>query len=251
MTKKPYLSVVIPSFNEDHNIKRKTVETAYQYLCSQDYSFEIVLSDDGSTDSTLKHLKSLSTAHPEIKLVENPHRGKGPTVTSGMLAATGEWRLFSDFDFSTPIEEIEKLLKYTDQYEVIIGSRELAESKRDQEPFYRHLMGKGFNFLVKILAIPGINDTQCGFKLLSAKASQFLLPKLYIYGLDQSINDAFTGAADVELLYLARKFRYQIKEVPIHWQHYATNRVNPLKDSYRMFKDILRIRIADLQHRYD
>jgi hypothetical protein len=168
-----------------------------------------------------------------------------------MLAATGEWRLFTDFDQSTPLAEIEKLFQFTDQgYDVVIGSREIEGAVRDKEPFHRHIMGKGFNFLVQSLAVPGIYDTQCGFKLFSAAATKEIFGKLYVYGRQKERQDAFTGAFDVEALFLANKLTFKIKEVPIFWQHNETDRVNPIKDSIRMLADIIKVRIADAKGVY-
>jgi len=120
--------------------------------------------------------------------------------------------LFTDFDQSTPLSESEKLLNFCNKYDVVIGSREIAGALRDKEPIHRHLMGKVFNLVVQTLAISGIQDTQCGFKLFSAQAAEFIFPKLYIYGLNQERRDAFTGAFDVEALYLAKNNGYSIKE---------------------------------------
>lgn len=245
-----YLSVVIPSYNEMTNLKRSVLPKIIEYLSQQDFQWEVILSDDGSQDGTQQKLEEFACQHQSVKVLANPHKGKGPTVKAGMLAAQGQWRLFTDFDQSTPLNEVEKLLKFTSQADVIIGSREVPGALRDKEPFHRHLMGRGFNFLVRALAVPKIYDTQCGFKLFSAEATEKLFNSLYIYGGDQERSDAFTGAFDVELLYLARKHQFKIKEVPILWQHYHSDRVSPIKDSLRMLKDIIRIRIADLFGKY-
>lgn len=246
----PFLSVIIPSYNEQPNLDRGVLAEVMAYLQRQPYSWELILSDDGSTDGTVTSLQHFAKQHPAVTVLTNAHAGKGPTVTAGMLAARGQWRLFTDFDQSTPIQEVEKLLQYTDQYQVIFGSREIAGARRDKEPSYRHLMGRAFNLLVQIMAIHGVSDTQCGFKMFSAQATQTLFPKLYIYGPSNKQADAFTGAFDVELLFLARKSGFKLKEVPIFWHHYATTRVNPIKDSLRMFVDILRIRWARITGKY-
>jgi glycosyltransferase involved in cell wall biosynthesis len=249
--KQPYLSVIIPSYNELKNIKRGVLEEVSEYLNKQEYSWEVILSDDGSTDGTVPALKKFAKKHPGFEVLENTHAGKGPTVQSGLLAAKGEWRLFTDFDQSTPISEIEKLLHYTKRgYEVIIGSREIIGSKRDQEPWYRHFMGRGFNFLVQVLAIPGILDTQCGFKLFSARATEALFSNLVVYGRKKERADAFTGAFDVEALFLANKYGFRIRETPISWYHHETDRVSPVKDSIRMLIDIIKIRVAEAKGRY-
>ncbi len=209
------------------------------------------MSDDGSTDGTLEKLEEFAKHNPGVRVISNIHAGKAPTVKAGMLAARGEWRLFTDFDQSTPLSEVEKLLSYVPEgYSVIIGSREIAGALRDKEPFHRHLMGKSFNLVVQLLAVPGVRDTQCGFKLFSAEATEKLFNQLVVYGSTEIRKDAFTGAFDVELLYLALKNSYKIKEVPIHWAYNETVRVSPLRDSLRMFRDIVRIRLASFLGKY-
>ena len=246
----PYLSVVIPSYNEKRNLERTVLDEVIEYLKKQSYQWEVILTDDGSTDGTVALLEAFAKPHDNVTVLKNIHAGKAPTVTAGMLAAKGQWRLFTDFDQSTPIQEVEKLFKFIDSYDVIIGSREMIGSERDKEPFYRHLMGRGFNLLVQILAIPGILDTQCGFKLFSAAATTELFSKLTVYGEQKERSDAFTGAFDVELLFLAKQFGYKIREVPILWKHNFTDRVSPVKDSLRMLRDIIHIRVAAFRGQY-
>jgi glycosyltransferase involved in cell wall biosynthesis len=221
-----------------------------EYLEKQTFEWEVILSDDGSTDGTIEQLKAFAKKHDRVRVLTNPHAGKGPTVTAGMLAARGQWRLFTDFDQSTPIAQLEKLLPFTLSHQVIFGSREIAGARRDKEPFYRHLMGRGFNFVVRTLAVHGVSDTQCGFKLFSADAAKTLFPKLIVYAGGKKRRDAFTGAFDVELLFLARKCGFKLKEVPIIWQHHRTDRVSPVKDSVRMLIDIFKIRWAGLTGKY-
>lgn len=247
---KPFLSVVIPSYNELKNIKRNVLDQVIAYLNKQNYEWEVLLSDDGSTDGTTEKLHEFAKQNKRIKVVENIHAGKGPTVQSGMLKANGEWILFTDFDQSTPLSEIEKLLAFQKTHQVIIGSREITGARRDKEPLHRHIMGKGFNILVQTLAIPGIYDTQCGFKLFRRDACQEIFSKLVVYGRSKERQDAFTGAFDVEALFLARKNGYKIQEVPIVWHHNETDRVSPIKDSLRMLTDIIKVRIADFSGKY-
>lgn len=247
---KPYLSVILPSYNEMKNIRRGALEEVYQFLQDYERPWELVFSDDGSSDGTIEELQKMAQKDNRIKVVLNQHKGKGPTVKSGMLQASGNWRLFTDFDQSTPLREVRKLLKYTTEYKVIFGSREITGAKREKEPFYRHLMGRGFNFIVQLLAVPGVQDSQCGFKLFSEEATELLFRNLYIYSGQNERQDAFTGAFDVELLYLAKKYGFAMKEVPILWKHFQTNRVSPIRDSVLMFADILRIKMADLSGKY-
>lgn len=246
----PYLSVIIPSYNEKRNLGRGVLDEVFNFLEAQDFTWEVILSDDGSSDGTVSQLNDYAAKHKDVTVLKNIHAGKAPTVRAGMLAAKGQWRLFTDFDQSTPLSEVKKLLRVASHgNDIVIGSREVPGAKRDKEPFYRHLMGRGFNLLVRFLAVPGIYDTQCGFKLFSSDATQ-LFNELVVYGTQEKRKDAFTGAFDVELLYLARKRGYKIKEVPILWMHNETNRVSPIKDSLRMLKDIFRIRMTDLLGKY-
>ena len=251
MPKDIYLSVIIPSYNEQKNIKRGVLDQVADYLNQQAYTWEVVLSDDGSTDGSVAILADFANKHPGFVLLKNLHAGKGPTVQAGMLKATGQWRLFTDFDQSTPLNEVEKLMSFAEKkYDVIIGSREMIGAKRDKEPWYRHLMGRGFNLVVQILAIPGIMDTQCGFKLFSSVAAEILFSNLVIYGRKKERKDAFTGAFDVEALFLANRYGFKIREVPIAWKHYETNRVSPIKDSLRMLFDIMKIRMTFIRGLY-
>lgn len=250
MSESPYLSIIVPAYNELENMRRGVLDQLLAYLNKQSYTWEIIISDDGSTDGSEKLLDAFAGANHSVTILHNVHAGKAPTVTSGMLKASGKWRLFTDFDQSTPISEVEKLLEFSATHEVIIGSREAEGALRDKEPFYRHLMGRGFNILVQLLAFRGLKDTQCGFKLFSATATERLFRSLYVYGSSKPRKDAFTGAFDVELLFLARKFGFPVKEVPISWKHYKSTRVSPVKDSLRMLYDILKIRAAYLIGKY-
>jgi len=241
----PFLSIIIPSYNELTNLQAGVLDEVAGFLSLQKYSWEVILSDDGSSDGTELALDHLAKKHQGWQVLHNPHRGKAATVSAGMLKAEGQWRLFTDFDQSTPISEVAKLLEKTKQgYQIVIGSREGEGARRDQEPWVRHLMGRVFNLVVRTLTIPHIQDTQCGFKLFSASATEQLFPQLKIYGGQSPRQDAFTGAFDVELLFLARRQGLKIAEVPITWRHRHTDRVSPIKDSVRMFRDVLRIRVA-------
>lgn len=244
------LSVVIPAYNEQKNIGSDNLEKAYDYLVKQNLAFEMIIVNDGSTDKTLKGLKEFAQDKTRVRIIDNAHQGKAVTVKTGMLSASGKVRLFTDLDQSTPISEIEKLLPFIGKgYDVVIGSREVKGSKREEEPFHRHLMGKVFNLVVKIFAVSGIQDTQCGFKLFTEKAASQLFGQLTVT--TQPRKDAFTGAFDVELLFLAQKRGYKMAEVPVVWRHIQSQRVNPIKDSARMFFEVVRIRWASLTGVYD
>ena len=247
-----YLSVVIPSYNEMKNLKRGVLEEVYEFLSKQEFTWEILLTDDGSTDGTVDVLAKFAQEHKEARLLANHHMGKGPTVSAGMLATLGEYRLFTDFDQSTPISEVLRAFSFLKEgYDIVIGSREASGAYRDEEPVLRHVMGRVFNIFVQILALRGIQDSQCGFKLFSAEATVKLFPALVVYGGQKTRKDAFTGAFDVELLFLARKWKYKVKEMGVSWKHNETDRISAARDSLRMLRDIMRIRKAWLLGKYN
>lgn len=245
-----YLSIVIPAYNEEENFKKGVLESVNQFIKKQSKTVEVLIVDDGSTDDTTRLVKEWIKDKTRWKLIRNSHKGKAQTVKTGVLNSKGKLILFTDFDQATPISEIEKLFPFLEKgYDVAIGSREVKGSKRLDEPWYRHLMGRGFNLLVNLLALRGIHDTQCGFKLFTKKAAFNLFESMRVYS-DTEEKEAFTGAFDVEILYLAQKKGYKIAEVPVHWKHIETSRVNPIRDSMRMFFDLIKIRITDLTGKY-
>ena len=246
---KIFLSVIIPAYNEEENFKKGVLQEVDDYLKKQSYTWEALVVDDGSTDKTVKLVGDFLKKKKNWRLIKNPHQGKSQTVITGLKKGKAINLLFTDFDQATPIKEVEKLLAKIRDYDVVIGSREIKGAKREKEPFYRHLMGKGFNFLVQILAVKGIHDTQCGFKLLKKEVLNEILPKLKISKAKAA--GAYTGAFDVELLFLAKKAGFGICEVPIFWKHVETTRVSPLGDSLKMFFEIIRIRIYDFLRLYD
>lgn len=258
MTKKStvFLSVIIPSYNEASNFNRGCLDGILPFLERQNYRYEVIFSDDGSTDDTAQLLESFIDKHQshlqrgQLCLLKNPHGGKVAAVQAGMNQAAGEWRLFTDFDQSTEISEINKLLPFTDQeYDIIFGSRKLDPSQVKAK-WYRRIMGDSFNLIVRLMTGLKISDTQCGFKLFNKPAAN-LFNQLYVYD-PKRVHEtgAFTGAFDVELFFLARLRGLKYKEVQIRWQHYATDRVNIIKDSLRMFIDVVKIRRAAHQKRY-
>ena len=247
----PYLSVIIPAYNEEPNFKKATIDQVPKYLAKQNYSWEILIVDDGSEDETAKLAQDFAKKHRNVKVIKNPHQGKAETVKTGVQEAEGELILFTDFDQATPISEIEKLLPYFPKYDIVIGSRQLPGAKREKEPIYRHLMGLGFNLVVQAIAVRGIWDTQAGFKCFKSEVAKELFEKLKVYGVGKKVKGALVTAFDVELLFLAKKRGYKIKEVPIVWHHVATTRVSPIKDSLRMFRDVVRVRFNDLQGVYN
>lgn len=250
MTEEPYLSVVVPAYNEEPNFKRDTIDGVPNYLARQNYSSEILIVDDGSEDNTAKLADAFAKKYKNVRIIKNPHQGKAETVKTGVLAAKGELVLFTDFDQATPISEVEKLLAFFPEYDIVIGSRQLPGAKREKEPFYRHLMGLVFNLIVQFIAIRGIWDTQAGFKCFKGSVAKELFKKLRVYGKGKKVKGALVTAFDVELLFIAKKYGYKIKEVPIAWHHVATSRVSPVKDSLRMLRDVIKVRLNDLRGIY-
>jgi dolichyl-phosphate beta-glucosyltransferase len=248
----PFLSVVIPAYNEERRLPQ-TLQSIVDYLARQSYTSEVIVVDDGSGDNTAHVVESFRAAHPTVALIRNDHRGKGYAVRAGMLAARGHIILFSDADLSTPIEEIAELLPWFERgYGIVIGSREGAGAKRIKEPFYRHLMGRVFNFVVRLLAVRGIDDTQCGFKAFRDDVAREIFARTHLYrDNSQRVAGAMVTAYDVEVLFLGQKLGHKIKEIPVEWQYGTESKVNPLKDSWRNFRDVALVRWNDLRGRYD
>lgn len=251
-TVQPLVSVVIPAYNEERRLPQ-TLARVNDYFQSQSYATEILVVDDGSSDGTAQIVQEFVRVHPRVRLIQNDHRGKGYTVRTGMLAARGHIVLFSDADLSTPIEEIEKLMPWFERgYEIVIGSREGLGAQRIKEPFYRHIMGRVFNFIVQMLTVRGIQDTQCGFKAFREDAARDVFARMQLYG-DNSkpVRGGMVTAFDVEVLFIGSKSGYRIKEVPVQWRYGTETKVNPLKDSYRNFRDVLMVRWNDMRGMYE
>lgn len=251
-TREIFLSIVIPTYNEEKRVE-KSLEKIYKYLNTQPHSYEVIISDDGSSDSTKDIIKRHQNDWLELELLENTHKGKAPAVISGMKLAKGKFVLFTDIDLSVSIEEVGKMLVWVENqgYDIAIASREGPGAVRMNEPNLRHVMGRIFNFIVQFVLLPGINDTQCGFKLFSRRAVQeiFSLTKLYS-DKDSEITGGKVSGFDVEILFLARKLGYKIKEVPVTWVYKDSSKVHNLKDSYYNFMDVMRVRWNDIRGLY-
>src|SRR3989344_1233403 len=244
------LTIIIPAFNEAINFKAGKLQQVADYLKKNNLDWEVLVVEDGSSDGSNVAIAKWVSRQSRWQFIQNPHQGKAATVMAGVVAASKKYLLFTDFDQATPIGEVEKLLPFINKgYQVVIGSREVKGSLRAKEPMHRHLMCKVFNLLVQIVALQGIQDTQCGFKIFDAKIAKNLFNQLRVYR-PRPEKHAFTGAFDVELLFLAQKQGLKVAEVPISWYHTATNRVNPVRDSILMFLDVLKIRMADLAGMY-
>lgn len=236
----PLLSIIIPAYNEEQRLPA-SLDKILAWRQTAPYSVEIVVVENGSRDRTTAVAEAYASQYSGLRVLHSP-KGKGAAVREGMLHAWGEYLFICDSDLSMPIAEVEKFLPpQLEGYDVAIGSREAPGAVRYNEPTYRHLMGRVFNFIVRVLAIPGFQDTQCGFKMFRREIAQNVFARQLMPG----------WAFDVEALYLARKNRAHIVEVPIHWYFNPDSRVEPLRDTWNMFWDVLRIRINDWKGLYN
>ncbi len=226
-----HLSVVIPAYNEEDRISR-TLNRVVEYLAGQDYRWEVLVADDGSTDATAEAVHQVG-GPLSVKVLPLEHRGKGWAVRHGMLAASGRFRLLCDADLSVPIEQVERLMPpMGPEVDIAVGSREAPGAARYGEPSRRHVMGRVYNGLVRRLAAPGLADTQCGFKCFRDHAATQLFGRQTMDGF----------AFDVEVLYLARRLGLSIAEVGVDWYYQEHSKVRPIRDSLAMTLDLFRVR---------
>lgn len=248
---KPYLSIVIPAYNEETNIRLGSLDKVSRYLEHQPFSWEVLIVDDGSRDASPQLLDAFAKSNKGFRIIHNSHRGKAGTVISGVMASAGAIVLFSDLDQATPIVELEKLLPWFEKgFDVVIGSR---SSKREGAPLSRIIMARGFMILRGLfLGLNGIADTQCGFKALKAEVAKKVFLKLKLYDTVHEIQGPMvTAGFDIEVLYIAKKLGFRIREVPVEWHYVETRRVNPINDSLQGFRDILRIRWNAMRGKYN
>jgi dolichyl-phosphate beta-glucosyltransferase len=239
----PTYSIVIPAYNEGARLGA-TLDKVLAYIHAQKWNAEIIVVNDGSTDNTVEIVRTFAQNDSTLQLVENPgNLGKGYTVRNGMLRARGQVVLFSDADLSSPIEEVPKLLRALEAgADIAIGSRWLrAEMQTERQPLYRQLFGRIFNLMLRLTLGLNFKDTQCGFKAFKQPTVQAIFPLQKIYG----------WGFDPEILFLARKFGFKAKEIPVAWGHSGGTRIHPLIDGSRMFLEMLRIRWNDLTGKYD
>lgn len=237
-----FLSVVIPSYNEVWNLRKGVLDKIAHYLGKQKFTYEVIVVDDGSDDGSVEFVRNFIKDEPQFRLIENTHLGKAGAVTSGILAAKGQWRLFTDMDQAAPIDELNKFLPFMDKnFDVIIGSRSTV---RKGSPWTRIIMSTGVIILRKVLVgMFAIKDTQCGFKMFSKDAAEKIFTKAEKIhnGFQKISGSSVTAGFDIELLYLATKFGFKIKEVPVDWLYVETRRVNFIKDSIEGVLDLLKI----------
>lgn len=242
------LSVVIPAYNEEASIKSGSLVEVWSFLKKHKYSWEVIVVDDASTDRTLSLSQKFAKTHEGIKVLAEPHRGKGGSVIAGMLKATGDIVVFTDMDQATPMEEFEKFIpKFKEGYDIVIGSR----SGRRGAPIIRKLMAYGFSFLRAIILRLPYKDTQCGFKAFKKEASEKIFAKMKLFSEKSKARGAAVSAGfDLEALYLARKLGFKVAEVPVRWFHKETERINPIKDSFEGLRDLLKVRLNAILGKY-
>ncbi|MBI5351631.1 MAG: glycosyltransferase family 2 protein [Chloroflexi bacterium] len=237
----PFLSIIIPAYNEEKRLPR-TLGQIFTFLEKQSYSSEIILVENGSSDRTLGLAQDFASTHPTLIVIHENKSGKGNAVRRGMLEAHGAYRFICDADLSMPIEEVEKFLPPAlDNYDLVIASREARGSVRYNEPTYRHWGGRAINLVIRALILPGLKDTQCGFKCFRAEVADKLFRQQTLMG----------WSFDIELLYIARRKKMRIKEIPIQWYYGTDSKVNAVRDALRMIGDIFRIHINAWRGRYD
>lgn len=245
-------SIVISAYNEETRIT-KTLTQTLSYMNGFAPSFEIIVVDDGSKDKTADVTEEYIKDRPEVKLIRNVHKGKANGIRTGVLASTGKFVLMMDADLATPLEELKRLSTWIvdNDFDIAIASREGIGATRQNEPLYRHIMGRVFNKLVKTTLSLDFNDTQCGFKLFKGDVARTVFSRLIVYGDSlPEIDKPFFGAFDVEVLYCAKQMGYRIKEVPVKWNYVPTTRLNALSNSYKMARDVLRIKILGMKGAY-
>lgn len=247
----PSQTVIVPAYNESFRIERSLL-AILEYLARQPYSADVLLVDDGSTDDTAAVARSLVARYPNLSVHSIPHAGKAAAVLYGLEHARGSLILFTDADLATPIAYLGEFRNAVDQgADVVIGSREGETASRIGEPAFRHLMGRGFNAMVRILLLPEIHDTQCGFKLFTAHARDEILPRLRLYrGQDGAFEEPKVTAFDVELLVVARRLSLRTVVIPVTWTFGERSKVNPVGDTITNFSDVAQVKWNDLRGRY-
>jgi glycosyltransferase involved in cell wall biosynthesis len=246
----PRLSVVIPAYNESALLSAGVLNPVVDFLRQEKLSFEIVLVDDGSTDNTLALLHNFAKHQSGVRTLSIPHGGKAAAVMAGMMAARGRYILFTDMDQSTPISHVKQFLHLHDQgYQVVIATRGGgAQTKHDT--LIRKIRSQAFVTLVQLVALPGIVDSQCGFKSFEHQSARKIFSSLKVCRPQGVITGGYMGAFDVEVLFLARKFGYRIAQSPVNWIKIPSTRLNIWREPIKMLFDVLRIRLTDIQGKY-
>lgn len=244
------MSVVVPVYNESSRITL-SLDRIWDYFHRIAPSFEIIVVDDGSTDDTLHLARDYERVHREITVMAEPHRGKASAVLAGLERAAAPIAGFMDIDLATPLEAWEECRDAIHNGAgVAIGSREGIGAARVDEPWYRHVMGRVFNGLVRLLLLPGIHDTQCGFKFFTRAALDDVLPRTLLYRDAAEVRIPRVTAFDVELLFIARQHDHRIAVIPVTWHYGEQSKVNPVTDTLQNLRDVLAVRLNGWLGRY-
>lgn len=238
---KIYLSVVIPAYNEEKSIG-KTLSLVRKFLDNQNYLYEITVVDDGSSDTTSAIVEIIAEGWPQLKMINNPvNKGKGAVVKQGVLNAIGKFILFMDADSATPIEEVDKLLKHTEEYPVVIGSRHCPGAKiHIPQARHRIILSRASNLLIRFLILPGIYDTQCGFKLLERNAGQNIFSNVQLE----------RWGFDFEMLVIAKHLKYDFKEIGVDWYDDPDSKVRAGKEALKTLKELFKVKANLLKGEY-
>jgi dolichyl-phosphate beta-glucosyltransferase len=234
------LSLVIPAYNEQARLPYTLAEVE-AYVCRQQLDCEVIVVDSGSRDATSAVVQQASIRFSALRLLRTDRRGKGRAVRTGVLAAHGQVVIFADADLSWQVDDLSRFLTLVDdRTPIVIGSREGTGARRVGEPIYRHVMGRVFNRVVQALAVPGIEDSQCGFKAFRGDAARAVFSRQRVEGF----------GFDVEVLYLARRLGFGIRVVPLEWEHKENSRVAAVRDTLMMLRDVVSVRVNDWRGAY-
>jgi len=228
---RPLLSIIIPAFNEAERLP-ETLERIIVFTGSMSADVEVIVVDNASNDGTRDVVSAFSSRNPSVRCIYEGLRGKGAAVRTGIMEGRGMYLLICDADLAVPIEEVDKFVPRLKDNDIIIGSHETEGAKRFGEPFHRHLMGRVFNVIVRTLLLPGLHDTQCGFKCFRRDVARDLF----------SLNTIDGWSFDAEILYMARQKNYRIAELPVMWYYGERSKINLTRDTWLMLKEVMAIR---------
>ena len=236
----PFLSLIFPAHNEEDRLP-ETLKQVVEFAGKQTYPIEVLVVENGSMDKTFQIARDFAVQHPQVRVLQNDQSGKGRAVKQGMLAAQGDYRFMCDVDLSMPVDEINRFLPPAlEGYDIAIASRETPGAVRLGEPYYRHIVGRIYNGLIRILALPGLQDTQCGFKCFTGEVAEDLFQRQTLTG----------WSFDVEILFIARLLGYKVIEIPIHWYYNPHSKISVVRDSFKMGVDLLTIRLNAIRGVY-
>jgi dolichyl-phosphate beta-glucosyltransferase len=236
----PYLSLIIPAHNEELRLP-DTLKQVMAFCARQPYASEVLVVENGSQDRTFQIAQEFTDGNPGLRVLQNTDSGKGRAVRQGMLTALGEHRFMCDVDLSMPVDEVNRFIPPAlNVADIAIASREAPGAIRYGEPYYRHFVGRIYNGLIRSLALPGLQDTQCGFKCFNGAVAQDVFPRQTMTG----------WSFDVEILFIAQLLGYKVVEIPIHWYYSPNSKISVVHDSFKMGVDLLTIRLNSIRGIY-